>query len=89
MSLEKSYKLMCDAPTVLVRRDVNAGVNLETTRAARIASEHDCKLFSTETITAPEARKAAKAEGWVRWLEHKQAYDLCPVCAPKIIPAAE
>lgn len=72
---------------------------LKRTRDARSATVYGCKYYGPEQATARAARASAKAAGWVRYSESFPLYagagdsdhtkitlDICPDCAPKVIP---
>lgn len=75
----------------------SAQIAVEAGRADRRAQQIGCKLIGPESYTSAEARKQAAAQGWIRHGEahprfpgeggrkQRKTYDLCPVCAPKLV----
>jgi hypothetical protein len=72
---------------------------VEATRPERRAKLRECLTFGGTGYTAAEARSIAKQEGWVRHREggpefpgstdlKTRTFDICPVCAPKVLESA-
>lgn len=70
---------------------------IEASMTERREQQRDCKRVGPGSHTAAQARKAAAAQGWTRHSEahphypgevgrpKRKTYDLCPVCAPKVM----
>lgn len=81
------------------RPEADAKEALDATREERVEIRRGCKGTTATEYSAKEARKAARNECWVRYGERfplyrgagpddtsKIMFDICPSCAPKIIP---
>lgn len=73
-----------------------AQVAVEASREERRAQQIGCNMTGPTSYTSAEARKLAASEGWIRHAEahprypgesrkQRKTYDLCPVCAPKVV----
>lgn len=74
-----------------------AQVAIEASRDDRRAQQVDCKRVGPESYSSADARKQAAGQGWIRHGEahprfpgeggrkQRKTYDLCPVCAPKVV----
>ncbi|HEY9410310.1 MAG TPA: hypothetical protein VIP77_12075 [Jiangellaceae bacterium] len=93
MSLGKRFYLRCDALNLLIDRDFASGKTSEQVEAnqpERRQLRAGCILLGSGHWTAKEARAEGKKAGWVRHREPDRhggstAFDLCPVCAPKLV----
>lgn len=95
MSLSKSYQVSCEGNLLMIRRNMADKVALDSTREERAAARSDCVYYSAREYSAKNARSRAKRDGWIRHLEvvfyshgehQKLPFDICPACAPKVIP---
>lgn len=80
MSLDKAYRLYCEAGQVHMDR-LYPMVNYDKYKDALVATRDDrrkltadCQYFSEYRDTAKSARSAAKAGGWVRHTETRLIY---------------
>lgn len=74
-----------------------AQLAVEASRIERRDRQRDCKSVGPGSYTSAQARKDAAGEGWTQHREthprypgadgrpQRKAYDLCPVCAPKVV----
>lgn len=87
-------RLMAKTDASVDWKDALAGTHPE-----RAALREDCVYYSRREYTSKDARAAAKRDGWVRITEmfplyrgaaeadnSLVAFDLCPMCAPKMLP---
>lgn len=97
MSLSKSYQVGCEANLVLLRRDQEADIDPDTNRPQRVRNLLACERYSETRWDAKDARRVAKAAGWIRHVESFPLYhgageadrsritfDICPVCVPLV-----
>lgn len=97
MSLSKSYAVDCEANLILIRRDDEAHIAPDVNRPQRVANLAKCARSTSPQFTAREARRVAKAAGWIRHAESFPLYygaaeddrsritfDVCPACAPLV-----
>lgn len=85
-------RIYCDAPDF-----GSAQTAVEASRTERRERQAGCKTTGPQSYTSAESRKQAAAEGWIRHGEahprfpgeggrkQRKTYDLCPVCAPKVV----
>lgn len=92
MSLEKSYYLMCESRAVLMTRQIAAGATYAEVKVK--ADERSellagCLITSRNSFSSKDTRSQAKKAGWLRHVEPgkygDQRFDVCPVCAPKVV----
>lgn len=86
-------RVYCAAPDFTA-----AQAAIEASRTERRDQQSGCRVLGPKSYTSAEARKLAANEGWIRHSEshprypgherkQRKTYDLCPVCAPKVVPS--
>lgn len=99
MALSKRFAVSCESTDLHMRRQMQdrPEVPLDATRSERSELRTGCGFYSEQEFSAKRARATAKKAGWIRYRESFKlwagaddksviTFDICPGCAPKIIP---